>query len=1845
MTITRDQLSNLTATSPVAGTTFTITFPTNPTAGSSVIVALGLNFNAVGSVTSVVDNGTTPTTFTQDVTKVGTANHVSYIYRADNITLPSSGGYVITVTVSVTGISASAGAQSYLGKATGGPVSTNTGTATSATITTNNGTSTAGGSLFVGTFQNNSSNTADAVTVTNVNFTARLSESNGNTAQVYGFADQIKVANTADACTWSVATATDTYSSAIAVYSPAATQVASFTPPRQVQRGRAAASRSRLSVPPSPPASPPAARFSPPKTVVRGGKAAGRARNSSSLGLPAGVAPPPVVAPFRPPRTVVRGEPKTGKGRQNDSLRLPKPTIVPQPAALFAPPRNVVRGQRNPGKSHLGSSLGIPPAFVPPVQLSPFHQPTGVIRGRPAATRSRTSARAGSAAVVGPPVVSASGLVAAPVIDDFLVASLNPQWTSSGTATSGSNQLLLACTTAGSRISSVSQFDWTNTYSLCKMSPYTGNATGQSLLSLYSVLGVTEIDFGYSAGNLIFQFIIGGTKHTTVIGTYSATNHAWLRLRYDIGFVYYDTSANGLTWTNQGQFSYVTAGMSIWSMNLALQTFHAAGGTDGNSTFQYVNVNASLAGPVTIASITPTSVFTLRSSVPDVGPHAVSPANTQGNLLVVIATWNSLAWVGNVLMAAGAVADDQGNWWRYVGDSGQDINGIRTGMWICSNALAVRNWLSFCPQGYTGAFAFQVIEMTGLPASYYPKLDFHVDTGTGSTSVNLTGTTRTADYVFAAIGTQTQSPTVSGTPAGMASIATTRSGGSDATGDCTVQLDTFWGTFAANTPVSAAWALSGTFIQNSAAIIVGISVNSGLVPQSRPTYPRVVVEAAFGSLPGDSSAAIMDDDWTDLSAFCIGKQGQIAITTTRGQQYELSSPEAGQLTIACNNQAGDFDPFWAGSEFYSNAINSDMSMQVAGTTGWFANVSSPNVGFQMSPDFVFASAAGAFANESLKVLPDTGAATNSARYLFANNINPNGSYTATIWVYFPAGSPGSVVWSLVTQNALGFFITASQTYASVPAGVWTRLTVTGAPGLVEDGTSLWGFIDVHGSPTQPWYQAEVSAVPGTVPVLTGLLRLGVPVKVSAFWNGRRYPVGYGYVERWPQDWPDYPQWGWSNLIATDVVGVANSVNLPSAVQGEILADSPYFCFPFNEQYTANSSSSSASGGSSTASFSGVDGMFAINTSPINSRAATYIDGNVSPVVTGQTVGLLGDSGTGMGNSNDTTPSTGLANGPGAVYGPDLNMVNDFYFTEFWFTTPNVSAPLSFQANIKLLDIVVQQDLTNHDIGNGILFTIGVEYGGWGTYGFIWAATNASPTSTVLAQLGPNLIDVNGATFTVPSTLISVFVDSGNVFIWINGVEWGAMAYTPPLSGPIAMVFGQACYTTGTIYNTYAYSMAYGTMFPSGAPQFRITSRAQAGISGFINDGVTDRALRYMAWSGLNLGLAGAQDTASSLGPAYSVGGSTLAAALNADCSSFGGRWAGTANGNLVMLSRQAQYNQSTPTVFGDAPVGVLNQNPGFERGLQGWTALGCSATTVPVPGGSFSGSLVCQLAFGGSNSSPTLSAAPIAVTPGTWYELTAWSQSPSANYWNGGISLCVTWFNGVTQISTQALTAYPDLNAWSPAVLTVQAPVGATTGKFFVQVNGTPPPGPVILIDQAAVRLAFDQVPYQPSQSFDFDNTYVNNVVQSSVTEGPITTASPTAQDTTSIKKYFRRGPRSQNINGTNAGSAYDQVNWNLQQYKDPSMRVRQIECRPSSSPNSFTRILQNDVSNPASVQRGPLNSTKYNIPVITQRVEHTIGAGTWTVQYQLSPYTQQAAVLQVDNPGFDNISSNSLAW
>lgn len=215
MGITRDQTSGLAQVG--SGSNVVCTWGTNPTAGAKVLVYVQLG----STPTSVVDNGTTPSTFVLDATSSLAAK--CYVYRADGITLPAAGSYHVTVNFTPGSSTIQAIGQSYLGVAAGGPTATlNTATGTSNSPVSGSVTSSAGGALFAGLMTDTSGVNPESITLTSAGWSTVALLTNGSSFWAGAFADFIGAGggpNTAQA-TWTLGDA-PTWGGLIAVYDAA----------------------------------------------------------------------------------------------------------------------------------------------------------------------------------------------------------------------------------------------------------------------------------------------------------------------------------------------------------------------------------------------------------------------------------------------------------------------------------------------------------------------------------------------------------------------------------------------------------------------------------------------------------------------------------------------------------------------------------------------------------------------------------------------------------------------------------------------------------------------------------------------------------------------------------------------------------------------------------------------------------------------------------------------------------------------------------------------------------------------------------------------------------------------------------------------------------------------------------------------------------------------------------------------------------------------------------------------------------------------------------------------------------------------------------------------------------------------------------------------------------------------------------------------------------------------------------------------------------------------------------------------------------------------------------------
>lgn len=213
MAILRDQLSGLGA---LNATSLAVTWSVNPAPGAKVLLAILTGSTAP---TSVVDNGTVPRTFIQDVTDTTRANKV-FIFRGDNITVPASGSYTVTISMP-SSQNITSGGISYTGVATGGPTASSVNdAANSGPVSTGNATPARAGALGFAAFADLLASGTDSIALTNASFTSQFTETNATSFITGAVADWINTGGgpTAENCTWTISASVTQWAGLIAVY-------------------------------------------------------------------------------------------------------------------------------------------------------------------------------------------------------------------------------------------------------------------------------------------------------------------------------------------------------------------------------------------------------------------------------------------------------------------------------------------------------------------------------------------------------------------------------------------------------------------------------------------------------------------------------------------------------------------------------------------------------------------------------------------------------------------------------------------------------------------------------------------------------------------------------------------------------------------------------------------------------------------------------------------------------------------------------------------------------------------------------------------------------------------------------------------------------------------------------------------------------------------------------------------------------------------------------------------------------------------------------------------------------------------------------------------------------------------------------------------------------------------------------------------------------------------------------------------------------------------------------------------------------------------------------------------
>jgi hypothetical protein len=1229
-----------------------------------------------------------------------------------------------------------------------------------------------------------------------------------------------------------------------------------------------------------------------------------------------------------------------------------------------------------------------------------------------------------------------------------------------------------------------------------------------------------------------------------------------------------------------------------------------------------------------------------------------SITTSQGSALVVYAAWNSHVTGQYITVPSMSVSDSAGNLWRQVAISPlSSTSQLRCGIWMTTSAAPV-SWISVNISGFSASCAWIAAEISGMPQAI--DIDFSIGANGSGTGPSLTGTATGNDIGFMILAGNASLSVSSFPPAWTAVTSITEGAGGAGTG-----LIGYWNPSITSGSVAASWLLNSSVPYTL--VMCAISAAGSPPAQYSPEFPLVIVEAAFGAQPGLSSSSTdytWSSEyifWTDISTRVIGDAAEGRITATRGRQYELSQEETGTLDMFLDNHDGAFTPTNPGSPYYSNAINANMSFQ-SGITPW---ISKGNAALSVSSAQTFASGLNGNSQQALVITPD-GMTVNPGAQSEDVPINVNYPYSASAWIYAAATYSFAYV-NLTYLNSSKVVISGTNgTSTVVQGGQWTQLTVTN---LTPPAGAAYAFMQVvlqNIAPSTPFYVQEAAIVAGPSTVSTGLVAILTPVRVTMWWQGTQYPVWMGYVEQWPQTWPDMPQWGFAKITAIDAIGVLASISMSSALVSDVLLDNPYAYLPCNEQYTTSTVGATPAnliffGNSPYYSPADANGLIALNKAPGNQITGTYSDGSAAQQVsTGLAMNFFGDNGTGMGATGYSGVLTGHR-GPCMLYiDPGLQAISNAsggWTVEFWFTWND-----ALQSSINLFAGygIASSFLTEGGgTDNGQVFLVQI------TNGLIAGSNALNVVYNGGSSVGPTITPSQ-----VPQHVVIVFQPSVPGFtFYVNGVNQGTASLAVPLT-PMnigALILGPGSYSYDCNNNQFLgyfannYSAGHLAVYPYQLPSNRITSHYTAGAAGYSGVTAANRFAQIITWAlaGLKRGgylTSGATGTPeiTEIGPAYQLSGSSASDGINSVAQSEGGQFFVRADGTITYLERISAYNMTAQATLGDnatSATGPLNQNPGFS-GTSPWTITGGSLTYVPSQSyGGFGSGLMTPT---GSAATTTLASNHVPVTAGDGYYGAAWVLSPPG--W-GSVKTGIAWFNSGGGLISTALSSLYSLpgSAWTYISGMGTAPANAVTAAFQVLEEGTPAAADKLYVSYGSIIQMSPEIPYLQGTEFGFDNTYLYNEVVSTQQDGPNQVIEYDYRNTASQGQYFRRSALSFTQNVVSPYDVSDITTWSSAEFSQPNIHLNQLKIHVTANPLiAFTPILGLDIGGIVQVNRRPIGGAPISELAIIEHITVEMGARYFYVTYQMSPYQPSNNVLCADTPGFNvpgTMATLILGW
>lgn len=908
---------------------------------------------------------------------------------------------------------------------------------------------------------------------------------------------------------------------------------------------------------------------------------------------------------------------------------------------------------------------------------------------------------------------------------------------------------------------------------------------------------------------------------------------------------------------------------------------HSAG---GNVTFSPVSAAAS----ATFTAGTSGAIVqqVQGASTYDYGWSTTDISTSAGNTLIVIAGWNLNTAFSSAPMPAVYVLDDAYNRWEHVATTSSSNTGSRCAVWVCSGARPV-SWISCSLTTFASSLAYTIIELGNMSPFYSLDVVSSTSVSSGKTISTSTLTATTQDVVFTVAAVGSTSAAVTASPSGWTALTGASSGSAGANSIAVYPY------YKSSVNKGASIASSYTLSVDSpiSSITFALVKNAYAPVQLNPNAPVLKVEMGFGFLPGDPSQS--PPVWTDITARTIAGPGEQYVNSSFGRTYELTSQEAGTVTLGIDNHDGAFTPGNVNSPFYPNVLvgtpvrvsafwadntTEFWDFEDDRTDGWTTYRST------VTPSSVWSNT-GFY---SLQITADSSTKTQWYAISPSIPVSPLVSINANAQIYTPVGL-GSV------HININFYDSTSTQVGNI----------AGTP--ISTNNRSVNQIAVSGTTPANAVSCEVLIVDGeNSPLGTTMYADTITLTIQSGGPGNWYPIGFGYVERWPQEWPDMPQWGLSKMVASDLFGVLNNAVMMEALDGDILLDGPYVYIPCSDQY-----STTVNGLEPIFTASEAQGLLAANYSRLNQRPGMYVDGTAAQASTGSSTVMLGDQNTGFGTTSISSVPTAPTSGPGMIYqdaallgpGSSPNGIT----VEFWVTiSSNVTstllqptifsaffAPSNYEVSAPSLTIQVLNLTSNNNLK--VIFRDG---------------------SSITATFSPSNNSQQIA-FTATTTSFSLY---------INGALATSTSLTPAQVGDWnAIVLGCANYAFQNANlvagNFTAMALA---VYNYILPMQRIVSHYTTGVTGQENSDATTRIAQVLSWSFMGLPRGGPVtfngiSDGVAEGPAYGLNGSHVADVINQVATNHQALVFSGPDGTLRYLHRWALYNLPSQVTFGDNP--------------------------------------------------------------------------------------------------------------------------------------------------------------------------------------------------------------------------------------------------------------------------------------------------------------------------------------